>query len=92
MAAPKKRYKLEDAAKQYGETYGLRHHFFILGGMPEPLPPKPLSELSDTEKAKLKIRSQNLKKHMPEFVPFVKELIAEGMMPGMRNVRVRANK
>lgn len=76
--------------KDTAPAHGQRHHFFVLGGMPEPLPLKPLEPLSVTDKAKLKVHIDNLKKHMPEVVDIAKELIAEGMMP-QRNIRVKVH-
>lgn len=81
---------LSKAEFEYGATHGLPGHFFVKGGMPEPEIAKPLEPLGATDKAKLKVHIDNLKKHMPEVVDFAKELIAEGMMP-QRNIRVRVH-
>lgn len=75
--------------KQYGDMYGLRHHFFVKGGMPDPVEQPALPALLPADEKKVRVHYNNLKTHIPEMVDFAKELIAEGMMPGARNIRVR---
>jgi hypothetical protein len=91
MAAPKKKYKLPIAVEQYAKENGLRHHFFVKGGMPEPQKPPAQEALTDLEKKQAQRRKDILRQHMPEMFPILKELLAEGMITGMRNVRVSLN-
>lgn len=79
--------------KNVGPAHGIDSktaHFFVRGGMPKRAA-KPLTELTAADKAKVAEHAANLKKHAPEFYDFVKDAIKEGMVPGLRNVRVKVH-
>jgi hypothetical protein len=89
MAAPQKKYKLPKQEEQYGQMYGLRHHFFVVGGMPEPEKIGPLPELTEKETRAIVRRRDAIKEHAPEMMEIIRELVSEGMIPGLRNVRIK---
>ena len=87
----KKKFKEQPQIVKFGKMYGLRGHFFVKNGMPEPAPKEPLPALSEPDKRKVARHRDNLLQYMPEVLPIVKELMAEGMLDGWRSVRVRVH-
>lgn len=49
---------------------------------PEKAPP-----LSDSEKARIESNKEFVIEHMPELLPFIRDLHAQGMIAGWRSVR-----
>jgi hypothetical protein len=83
-------YKISKKDREFGDACGKRHHFFVLGGMPDPDPIEPLPELTDVDKVKIKKHVDIMRKHAPEFEQFVKDAMSEGMIPGYRALRAKA--
>jgi hypothetical protein len=70
--------------KAKAPEHGLRHHFFVLGGMGDPQPAKEPEPLTPAEQAKVKRNVELMRQNVPEAESFIRELHAEGMVDGMR--------
>lgn len=66
---------------------GYRHHFFVKPEPPYAEPVKvPLRELNPAEQARVARNKAAVYAHLPEMVPFIKELHEAGMIDGWRGV------
>jgi hypothetical protein len=62
-----------------------RGHFFV-PGYPYKVEKRPLCALSNAEQESVAQRRAAVHKHLPEVVPFIKELHAGGLFAGWRGV------
>lgn len=64
-----------------------RGHFFVKPNPPYPDPPRrPPRELKGLEKEQVSMRKAAVYEHLPELVPFIKELHEAGLIDGWRSV------
>lgn len=64
----------------------VRDHFFVPGYPYPPRTKSPLRELSEAEKEMIAVNRAAVYQHMPDMLPFFKELHDEGMIDGWRGV------
>lgn len=63
-----------------------RGHFFVPGHPYPPLKIRPLRELSEREKEIVAVNRAAVYEHMPDMLPFFKDLHEAGMIDGWRGV------